>query len=349
MLLTRNYLIFCYKTGLQIHSLDQTNWLDVCERLQQDSDSLVSSSINPHQYFSQLKFLFYEQSPTNTVLIESVLADSYLVIPDHWTSQSKNSVELMASNHVYDIAGLALASEVSHLAPELVCYRSEQHNSNQMSVITCPIAIIEYVQELFKTQRKVKGIVLFSDFKRLTEAKLSAKVWAKKLSQLCLTSFQKKLEMREQPYQRWFILFSLIAVTQGAMFWIYQDQKSLTQQKLLAYEQKRSQALYLETENINPAYVPVTKLIQTLPAHIRFNGLTSQVNSIVIELTGETSALEVLVQSWSTDWPNLKFQLLDGSVSRHRQFMLIEELTDNHPDRTRSVQDVVIEIRVTAN
>jgi len=341
MLLKKIYLLICSDNGLCLQTLSHFDWSITSLQWQEKIESVESLPSNATLYFSQLTQKYHHIPFDEINKLDTFLTDTYLLIPDNWTQKVTSSVDLVPSEQVRNLAGLALASEASHLAPELVCYRFSVDQQQAMSVVACPLSILNYVEEFLHNKVSIKGVITFDDCRTFFTEQEKPKHLSSTLTKLSLTSYPQKVANTDNRHQRWFFLFMLVLMSQLGMLALHQYKTSLVEEDQYLLLETQQTAISLAPFMANPAHEVAEEVIRILPVAIRFNGFYSQHDVVHLSLTADTRLLKQVLVSWRSRWPDFLFQRHEPATEEN-----IELLIDlNQQKRTRSVQDVVIEIR----
>ena len=336
MLLKHLYLLVCDEQNLSIHSVTKLSRSSFQAQLEKSSAFFTSSNVSVDEYFSSFMTTVQLDSSLSS-LIDNPFIDWYLVVPDHWVTKSTCSLETVSSHRVHALAGLALASETSHLPSEALCYHFDVDSSQVMTIQVCSLFIVEKIQKLLKKKMALAGAVTITDCLQASENKTSVKTFNKAIKKRILSTYQQKISRKRKTTLRWGMLFFLICAFQLSVLGFHYYVGSfirMANNQLTAVQQDMIQ---LPASKVNTVYLAAIAIVQALPHSFRFTTFQYHRDSASLHLTGEIQQLNDLVLSWRSRWPDLVFE------TQTKKERLLN--TYNHQLRTRSVRDVIVKIR----
>lgn len=355
MMLKPTYLLFCHEHRLTVVATKKSAWpalqkqLDSCQSyFQHNTESattyctaLVDSvpSISMQNLLDDTAKTPLQKTLVNDIFQQDVLLHLdnpllrfYLVVPDKWVAQETRSLPLHASSVVQSLAGLALASEVSHLVPEslLYHYKVQQEKGHQidqresqttlMQIKVCALEPVEKIQSCCAKKRAFTGVIRLSDCQQILNASTGRVRLIKDIANQSLVPYRpQQLEIKKKCRQ-WRWLIGAIIATQVSCFSYYQYnkiafgqlQERLLTQPLIANVAINDQSLERGRQKLaanseinmpESAYQVATKIMQTLPPTIRLDAFDANKEQASLQLTGTQSQLASYLSLWQVDWP----------------------------------------------
>lgn len=348
MRLRKSYLLLCQSDGLSlfpISAFKPNNSLQISTDV---FEKLSNIDVDEEVYFSQLQQDSTKSGALRNRGLNPFFTDVYCVVPDRWTKRATTSVRLIPSKKVEDLAGLAIASETHHLAPEQVCYHYERASEDALSVTSCSLSIVKHVQTLTNRAYSIKGIITHRNCQKLLEHKsfgrqvFWGKALSKRLMQRSLLTHSQREASLDKRNQRWLWLLLLLVIGQVCMVTFHQHNLAMVAKQQQAL-QVRQQASFSTSPAISPSYTVVSKIIKSLPPVARFNEVMNDSNHSYLSITASSTVTEMLLETWRKRWPEFQFHLHGGGAVNGVSFSnSMAKLVVN--SNTRSVQNVVIEV-----
>lgn len=340
MLLSKYFLLLPLAHGFRLFSVipkeNQNDGLQhALSNLQQDLIQSVD------EYLAQDIALYCDDELNKQ--LESPLSQVFLVVPDCWLRRIESRLPLTDSEQVRSLAALALASEVSHLAPESVCYRylvtPEDKNEWQLEVTTAPKDLYDSVTKILPKTSRFKGLLSAQDCIELLENTPN------KLDHLFKLSINPstKQATRKRYYTRpWLILLCLAFISQLVLLYSYESEKQSLARETFKLTQIQSSVSSLAKVKANKAADVTRELIQSLPLGVRIDSIVSEGNIAWLGISLESEHLLELLPKWQTRWHSFDFLLMDEWL---QPIQLKYSVPQKSMIRTRSVLHVVIQIQ----
>jgi hypothetical protein len=342
MLLTKYYLLVCLPEGIHFYDLNLNN--------KQGHKSLTdllllqqSLHLSMDDYLSQGMCL--ELSKQERKLLTSPLCQVFLLVPDAWIRSIETQLPLTNSRQVKSLAALALASEVSHLAPERVCYRysaNEKDDEWLLSVTTASKGIYDVICDKLPKASRFKGIVSQQDCFQLFTGQ-SVKQPHKALAALSITPSIKQASINAAQYaQRWVALLCMVFISQLVLLFSYESEKQDLEAAAFRLEQAQLNSVSLAQVRPNQASLVAKKMMHLLPLDIRINSISNENDVSWLGISVDSEQLLTSFSVWQNKWKNVQLTLMD----EWQQPINLEDIKQAYPTtRTRSVLNVVIQIQ----
>jgi hypothetical protein len=342
MLLTKYYLLVCLPEGIHFYDLNLNNK----QGYKSLTDLLLlqqSLHLSMDDYLSQGMCL--ELSKQERKLLTSPLCQVFLLVPDAWIRSIETQLPLTNSRQVKSLAALALASEVSHLAPERVCYRytaNEQNDEWLLSVTTASKGIYDVICDKLPKASRFKGIVSQQDCFQLFTGQ-SVKQPYKALAALSITPSIKQASITAAQYaQRWVALLCMVFISQLVLLFSYESEKQDLEAAAFRLEQAQLNSVSLAQVRPNQTSLVAKKMMQLLPLDIRINSISSENDVSWLGISVDSEQLLTGFSVWQNKWKNVQLTLMD----EWQQPINLEDIKQAYPaTRTRSVLNVVIQIQ----
>lgn len=342
MWLTKYYLLVCLPEGIGFYDLSLSKKqgnkpLDDLLLLQQ------SLHLSMDEYLSQGMCL--DLSKQERKLLTSPFCQVFLLVPDAWIRSIETQLPLTHSRQVKSLAALALASEVSHLAPERVCYRysvNGQEDAWQLSVTTTSKGIYDCISNLLPNASRFKGLIPQQDGQQLL-LNHAIKQPHKQLAGLSIKpSFKQTNFIASQYARRWVALLCLVFISQLVLLFTFEFEKQRLDKAAFHLEQAQLKSATLAKVNPNQASITAKKMMQLLPLDIRINSISNENNTSWLGVSIDSEQLLTSFSSWQQKWKDVELTLMD----EWQQPINLEDIEQKYPTtRTRSVLNVVIQIQ----
>jgi len=340
MLLNRYFLLLSLPSGFHLFSIKPNS--NQNSELKHALSSLHKGLTQSVEEYLAQDIVIHCDDVTNKQL-ESPFSQVFLVVPDIWLRCIESRLPLTDSAQVRSLAALALASEVSHLAPDLVCYRylvkPVEKNEWQLQVTTAPKVIYDSVMQLLPNPARFKGLLSAQDCINLLENS------SYKLGDLFKLSIRpsSKQDAQARYYSRpWLLLLCLAFVSQLVLLYSYESEKQALARESFNLTQTQAKVSSLIKVKTNKAAIVARELMQSLPLNVRVDSIVSEQGITWLGISLEGEYLLELLPKWQERWNKFDFLLMDEwlqpmqSKTLHSQNLMI---------RTRSVLHVVIQIQ----
>ncbi|WP_438462742.1 hypothetical protein [Marinomonas sp. PE14-40] len=342
MWLTKYYLLVCLPEGICFYDLSLNNK----QGYKSLADLLLlqqSLHLSMDEYLSQDVCL--DLNKQERKLLTSPFCQVFLLVPDAWIRSIETLLPLTDSRQVKSLAALALASEVSHLAPERVCYRyrvNGQDDEWQLSVTTAPKGIYDFISEQLPKVSRFKGLIPQQDCQQLL-LNHTMKHPHKQLASLSIKPSFKQTNFTASQYaRRWVALLCLVFVSQLVLLFSFESEKQRLDKAAFHLEQTQYNSVTLAKVSPNQASIIAKKMMQILPLDIRINSISNEKNTSWLGISIDSEQLLTGFSSWQQKWKNVELTLMD----EWQQPINLEDIEQKYPaTRTRSVLNVVIQIQ----
>jgi len=340
MLLSKNFLLLSLPNGFHLFSIKpKANQNSDLQHALSGLQKGLTQSVD--EYLAQ-DIVIQSDDEVNKRLL-SPFSQIFLVVPDIWLRCIESRLPLTDSAQVRSLAALALASEVSHLAPDLVCYRylvkPEDKNEWQLQVTTAPKVIYDSVTKLLPNAARFKGLLSAQDCINLLE-KPSHK--ADDLFKLSIRPSTKQDTQTRYYTRPWLLLLCLAFVSQLVLLYSYESEKQALARESHNLTQTQANASSLVKVKTNKAAIVARELMQSLPLGVRVDSIVSEQGVAQLGISLESERLLELLPRWQERWHTFDFLLMDEWL----QPLKFESLHSQKPRiRTRSVLHVVIQIQ----
>lgn len=345
MLFSKYYILLSLPTGISFFRLTSKGKLNnaLLKSLLsvQDCDAITFE-----QYLANGMTL--EITPGRKRALSSPFSKVFFVVPDSGLRFIESRLPLTDSHQVKNLAALALASEVNHLAPELVCYRylvKSQENSDWLIQVTsAPKSIYDHIALLLPKASRFQGLLSSSDCLSLFEVgnKADKKSQLNQLPSLCIKPREKQGLQGKSHVRTWLFIICFAFLSQLLLLYSYESEKQEHARMAMALSQSQAKSIKLATFKINQSALLARELIQSLPLDVRVNSIVNEADSAWLGLSVSQARLLSLLPSWQDKWRDFEFLLLDEWL---QPISVILEQTQIPMIRTRSVLHVVIQIQ----
>lgn len=278
-------------------------------------------------------------------ILVSPFSRVFLAVPDIWLRSIKTKLPLTDSEKVKSLAALALASEISHLTPDQVCYRhtvdAHEENRWQLDVTTAPKLIYDFVQALLPKASRFHGLVSAKDCNDLLFNQNDA------VSLACLYKLTIRPSNEQEAYVPFYarpslILICLAFISQLALLYSYESEKHILAVAQMNLAQAQANSVSLASIQLNPSAKVAKEVMQSLTEEIRIDSIISEDNVAWLGLTLDSKYLLSAFPIWQSKWQGYTFTLMDEWL----QPIDVSTLNLQQPTmRTRSVLNVVIQIQ----
>lgn len=340
MLLTKYFLLLSLPSGLRLFSIKpkENQNDDLLHALSSLQEGLTQSV---DEYLTQDIDIKSDDGVNKQ--LKSPFSQVFLVVPDCWLRRIESRLPLTDSEKVKSLAALALASEVSHLAPDSVCYRylvtPEEKNKWQLQVTTAPKVIYDTVTKLLPKSSRFNGLLSAQDCMELLE-KTPHKL--DRLFKLSINPSTKQETGIRYHARSWLLLLCLAFISQLVLLYSYESEKQSLAREAFKLTQIQANASSLAKVKTNKAALVARELIQSLPLGVRVDSIVSEKNTVWLGISLDSEHLLELLPKWKSRWGGFDFLLMD-------EWLQPIELKYFHPQklmiRTRSVRHVVIQIQ----
>lgn len=340
MLLTKYCLLVPLPKGMKFFYVQKGKQLE--EDLLHAMSGLQDLNLSIDDYCDQIDELETQKQE----VVKNAFCHFFMVVPDFWLRSIESRIPLTNSHQVKSLAALALASEVSHLAPNSVCYRyritSEPNHDWQIEVASAPKRIFDLASGFLQKPLRFKGIIPAQDCLALLA---DDKVRPNRFTDLEQLSLKPK--MKPEPYLKryaksWLLLLCLTFMSQLLLLYLYESEKqSLARAELGLQQVKRSTSSLTKVENNESAQV-ARELLQSLPLDIRVNSIVSENDITRLGVSLSSERLLTIYPLWQSKWKGYQLLLKDEWL---QPLTLFSKEMDNQNNRTRSVLNVVIQIQ----
>lgn len=342
MLLTKYYLLVCLPKSVSLFELNlkaKQGDVALAELLALQQGLTLSMD----EYLAQ--GITIELGRYKKNVFTSPFNQFYLVVPDAWLRSIESRLPLVDSCQVRSLAALALASEVSHLTPELVCYRysvSGQQDDWLLRVTTVPKVVYDVIGALLPKSSRFKGLISHQDCLDELCTSTTSKLTEDTLLTLSMKpSFEQK-NHSSQDGRRWILLLCLAFISQLILLFSYEAEIQTLAKAQLNLEQAKLSAAPLAKLKINQAGLVARQIMQVLPLDVRVNSISSENGMAWLGISIKSETLVEMLPNWQAQWNKFQLSLMD----EWQQPMKIESLNSQYlSDRTRSVLHVVIQIQ----
>lgn len=255
-----------------------------------------------------------------------------LVIPSDWVMSQQTSLPLVPTPELVRLASLALSSELSHLAPEQVCYRYQiRLQSEQMTeveVFVVSLDLWSFIVERLSSGTRLVALITHVDYLNWLEHPRE-----KTLTQLSLKPFSEHDRKRVPKWYGWYrcLMINLtLAMVCTTVLVMLQQSKHEALQVLQRQQQEQPSLDRVESYVPSPLIASMNSVLNELPETIRLDAYRQKKNLITITLTGREQNLNDVLEEWQQQWrsPAPKIQVT------HRQLV-----------QNGGIQRVAIEIK----
>lgn len=361
MLLKHTYLLIAHEQHISIHAMTESSRSNLQECLEKTIDAFQCSQTSMAEYCDFLSSLPADHTEirldddvkehlTTHYLLSDLLNNPfvcvYLIVPDHWVTTLSRAIDLSSSFDVHVLAGLALASEMIHLDPDLLCYRFSIREKQYIEVHACSVQIVRQLESLLTKPVKLDGLIRATDCLDTIKHVSSNKRILQQLPTHRLSSYQQKVTERSKTSKKWILLLFFLFSVQVSAF-AYHDFLSTQVGTLSArIAHVKNQQFSLPSAQVNESYRILEEMLGGLSQSIRFNSIRILPDVCELQLTGSNEQLKEQVRKWQSRWPEFLFQLhvdeSDDQIATHTS------TTIHKQTRTRSVHDAVVKIRSSA-
>lgn len=342
MLLRKYYLLVCLAEGVRFFDLNlrsHQGYTSLCELL-----SLQKSlTLSMDEYLAQdikVNFDAYQRRA-----LASPFSHVFVLVPDAWLRSIETRLPLSDSTQVKSLAALALASEVSHLTPEKVCYRyyaEPQQEEWQLNVTTAPKQVYDVIGFLLPKLSRLKGVISHQDCRDEICCSQTSTFKLNKLAALTLKPSYEQTNRSAQYGRRWILFLCIAFVSQLLLLFSYEAEKQTLEKAQFNLEQQKLKTVSLAKPIINSASKVARELMQTLPQGVRVNSITSEGSVSWLVVSIESEQLLSLFPRWQGKWKKYQLSLMD----EWQQPIRVDDINSQFSTTgTRSVLRVVIQIQ----